>query len=1137
MNKLFKNRFKKLTAVLCTVFMLVPNLAFAADGKNTADNTKTATAVLGKTLVNNGFETVEVGRVSGQVNTSKDGRQAWLLDKSQGTNKASIYFVLSNAVKHTQKDGSVYEIEVDYYDSGNGYVRLFYDSYTNEKRTAATAYTNKENKWKTLKVTLDDAAFTKRCNGKCDFSVSIEVQSIETAVSPESIAVSEVRVKRYEAKNPIFVTSTNDETGNAFKWFSESKIIHNNIENLTDEKQNVAVTYTAMSDSYVKVFEKTENYTFEPREERNVDVDLGEVDQCGIYKWYVDVKSDDGKINSHTQPFEFSIIKTDPNGIKNDTYFAAHISRYPTEQRKMGVEMLKNANSSGARESFGWEYYEVQPGVFSTENMSDAIILGYLLEKDLHYLAYFSATSSKHGMVDWKDHPDSQEDFDAFRIYVRNAAKEVDGKVDGIEIFNEPNITSFNRHVEQGADYAAKMYVEALKIAYEEIKKVNPNLKVGGPVLCFINNEKGKDFFNAAMKYGMWKYLDALDLHPYANNYVEKTGLQPHIEWYREEFKKVGKPNIEFWYSEMGYTTADKGIDTSYRQGYLNAASVMFYKSKNFGDKFVFYNLEQKGTTKTAREDCFGHTSPGYVESSVYGKWFVPNPSYLIVTAMNYFMAQTKTVNSFYVDNNNISINLFKSEKFNKNLLTMYSMVDHKNITIDLGTNNITYADEWGNETQMSSPDGIYTFTLDKAPVYVLGDITKTDVLNTQSGAEINGYDINVATDDGYTMELTTQDNKNYAIEIDAPDCVKDVKVTDFNNGKAYISFKSTAKPGESYKINVYLTADGNKMQYSGVNVKSVESAQISSKVSLISENNLNRWQTVFNIKNYSQTHNATGKIRITSPSNLKTDFTDIGLIPSGTTGQVKLNLPEIRKKGEYNIDYELLLDNGNKITSSDKIDFTLAKYASVKPTIDGKAQNNEWTNDTFMYAENDYQIKQIKDWKGKNDLSAKACIEWDEDNLYLLCEVTDDIFNQPEPANTGYKGDSVQIGIFYGDEVQVALGQKNISFHELCLSKTPDGDAVYRFLSQDNCYEAGDITKDCEIAVTREGDKTVYEFKMPWDKLLMPGQKPKLNDKLGFSFLVNDNDGNGRRGWIEYASGIGDSKNTQLFTYLTLIN
>ena len=386
---------------------------------------------------------------------------------------------------------------------------------------------------------------------------------------------------------------------------------------------------------------------------------MGEVKRCDMYSYYVDIKSDDGKINSTFKSMEFSVIKTDPNGIKNDTYFAAHLSRYPEEQREMGVEMVKNANAAGIRGGWDWEYFEYQVGTFSPDRLGDSKVLALLLERDMHFLCQFTATNTKHGMKDWKDYPDTPEELELFRTYVHNAAKAVDGKVDGIEIFNEPNIDSFNRHVADGPDRAAQVYVDCLKVAYEEIKKVNPNLKVGGPVLCFINNEKGKDFFNAAMKYGMWKYLDALDLHPYANNFVEKTGLQPHIEWYKEEFEKVGKGDIEFWYSEMGYTTADNPIKTEYNQGAYNAASVMFYKSKNFGDKFVFYNLEQKGTNKADREDMFGHTSPGYVASSVNGKWFVPRESYLIVTAMNYYMARTTTKDSYYSEDGNVSVNRF----------------------------------------------------------------------------------------------------------------------------------------------------------------------------------------------------------------------------------------------------------------------------------------------------------------------------------------------------------------------------------------------------------------------------------------------------------------------------------------------
>lgn len=1130
-----KMQFKKFASLMLAFTFVLGSVSgnVFASSKNAIDK-NTAIATLGKSLVTNGFETVEMGSVSGAVNVSKDGKEAWLLDKSQGTNKANINLVLADSFKHGENDGSVYEVEVDYYDSGNGYLRVYYDSYTNTKETAETVYTDKANKWKTLKFSLTDAAFEKRCDNKYDMVVSISARSINTSVSAESIAVSEIRVKRLAGKNPVYVTPTIDETGNTFKWFSSEKTIHNNFENLTDVKKSVIVTYKAISDDYVNVFEKTENMTFEPNEVKDVDVNLGEVERCGIYKYYVEIKSDDESINSVFQPFEFFVVKTDPNGIKNDVYFAAHLDRYPETQRNMGVEMVKNANAAGTRSEFEWQYFESQKGTFNAENMAQNKVLNSLLEKDLHYVAILGATNTNYGMINYKDYPDTPEELEAFRTYVKNTAAYLNGKVDGIEVFNEPNINSFNLHVDKGADVAAKVYVDCLKVAYEEIKKVNPELKVGGPVLCYINNEKGKDFFNYCMEYGMWQYLDALDLHPYANNFVEKTGLQEHIEWYKEEFEKVGRDDIEFWYSEMGFTTADSAVGDTYTQGAWNTSSVIFYKSKNFGDKFVLYNLEQKGTIATDREDNFGHTSPGYADSPKYGKYFVPRKSYLMVTAMNYYMPQTTTIDSYYSADGNLSVNLFKSGKFNKNVLTFYSMNGRRNATFDLGTDKIIFGDEYGNETEMSSENGIYTFTADKAPVFVIGDIKKVELHEETPQAELNSYTAEVPFNDRYTIEIT--EDSDFDIQVQLPSCATDEKITEFENGKAYVSFKNNAPAGEEFVVTVNLLKDGGIVARNTVDIQAVESATVSTSVDLISDTNLNRWQAEFHIQNHSETTPIRGKVRINYPESFKTDYNDIGLVPCGTVGRVRVNLPEIRKKGEYNIEYELMLENGSVIYASDKIDFTLAKYTENKPIIDGKAEKDEWSKDTLMYAEKDYQIKQIAEWKGVTDLSAKSCIEWDEENMYLYCEVTDDIFNQPEPAATCYKGDSVQIGIFFGGEVQVAIGQKNTSYHELALSKTPDGPRVYRYLSQDDSYEKGDITDVCELAVEREGNKTVYEFKIPWDKLLMPGQMPKMGDRLGFSFLVNDNDGNGRRGWIEYASGIGESKDTTLFTYLKLI-
>jgi len=127
-----------------------------------------------------------------------------------------------------------------------------------------------------------------------------------------------------------------------------------------------------------------------------------------------------------------------------------------------------------------------------------------------------------------------------------------------------------------------------------------------------------------------------------------------------------------------------------------------------------------------------------------------------------------------------------------------------------------------------------------------------------------------------------------------------------------------------------------------------------------------------------------------------------------------------------------------------------------------------------------------------------------------------------------------MQVGIFYGKQEHVAIGQAAATFHELGIARSSEGPHVFRTLSQEGYYEPDFV--EAEVDSKNTGEKTVYECKIPWKNILLPGQQPKAGEKLGFSFLIADNDGQGRRGWIEYASGIGESKNTELFTYLTLL-
>jgi hypothetical protein len=67
---------------------------------------------------------------------------------------------------------------------------------------------------------------------------------------------------------------------------------------------------------------------------------------------------------------------------------------------------------------------------------------------------------------------------------------------------------------------------------------------------------------------------------------------------------------------------------------------------------------------------------------------------------------------------------------------------------------------------------------------------------------------------------------------------------------------------------------------------------------------------------------------------------------------------------------------------------------------------------------------------------------------------------------------------------------------------------------------------------IERAGTLTTYRVAVPWAGL---GIRPAPGRTIAVSILVNDNDGDGRRGWMEWGDGIGYSKDPSLYYDLTL--
>ncbi|RYX80593.1 hypothetical protein EON83_27925 [bacterium] len=150
----------------------------------------------------------------------------------------------------------------------------------------------------------------------------------------------------------------------------------------------------------------------------------------------------------------------------------------------------------------------------------------------------------------------------------------------------------------------------------------------------------------------------------------------------------------------------------------------------------------------------------------------------------------------------------------------------------------------------------------------------------------------------------------------------------------------------------------------------------------------------------------------------------------------------------------------------------------------------------------------------GDTDMSADVNVVRVPEGLLLSVRAEDNTHNQKEDAGSEWRGDSLQFALSLptGEnyEWMAALNEKGPS---LRLMSAPSGIATGPQTSQ--------------FTIRREGTKTLYEVLIP-SKL--PGQNVVLPDHFSFSLLVNDNDGAGRKGWIEWTPGIGLSKDPTQF-------
>lgn len=160
--------------------------------------------------------------------------------------------------------------------------------------------------------------------------------------------------------------------------------------------------------------------------------------------------------------------------------------------------------------------------------------------------------------------------------------------------------------------------------------------------------------------------------------------------------------------------------------------------------------------------------------------------------------------------------------------------------------------------------------------------------------------------------------------------------------------------------------------------------------------------------------------------------------------------------------------------------------------------------------------------WSGPSDLSIQASLSAEPGGLRIVAVVTDDVHSQDYEAAALWKGDSLQIAL-------ASLGKPD-EFTELVVGRKASGkaDGWVNRAAPGAGISVGALPPGIKMAIDRAESTTRYDVLLPW-KVVAGSDKPAADPFL-LSFLVNDNDGVGRKQWMQLSGGIGDKKDPSQF-------
>ncbi|GGF84780.1 hypothetical protein GCM10010912_32460 [Paenibacillus albidus] len=792
-------------------------------------------------------------------------------------------------------------------------------------------------------------------------------------------------------------------------------------------------------------------------------------------------------------PFAVLASRDEPGNEDSPFGVSTHLHRFPQTMTTDLVGLMKDAGIGLVRGGYEWRGIEKQLGNYTFTPQPD-YYMNLLPKEDFDFVFVSGYTNPNY---DNDSTPYTDAGREGFANYMKAYVDQYQGQMDAVEVYNE-FYGSFGDRGNGPADSKPENYYPLLKKTYETLKASHPDLPVLGT-----STAGDLKWIEDVLKLGGMQYMDGFSIHPYLYP-GPPEGYENLITGLKDLIRKYNNGNLKpIWINETGWPTQldARGVDEKTQANYLLRAYIVALA--NGVEKIVWYDLINDGI-QNINEDNFGLLrNPNDKLGSL-----TPKPAYTSFATMTKMLKNASFVRR---DSTDSDIRSYVFDKDGGNVRAIWSTSASVPAVIHT-TSPIQITDMMGNTQTYTPYNGNVFVTLSNEPFFVVGEVASVEKNSTFA---LIGEPAQAGDSMSFTLETDNAMSEDFDFSLNVEGKLYPVQTPSGQKTEQTIQVPSGNEPGSRLVTGVLmkgnekvglLRSSASALPSYNVQVRPIMNEPDRSKALRVAIKNESKSKPlqIQKVDWRFGTQSGTEVLNVAVPSESSTsvEFPLTGF-STGVTSPIKVT---VYMDGFDPYTYEGTAEfnpvPGRSVTVDGTIDPDTAESA---PTIDLSKGTVKMTG-----------------YQGGGDLSGNVWLSHDSNHFYLSAKIKDDIQASLSTGADIWKNDSIQFAVANG------LPGESPYWHEFGISQTPEGPQIYRWITPPG-VEKGPVESG-SLAITRDEDQnyTLYELSLPWSEIA-PIQAEK-NEVISFSMLVNDNDGNGRKGYIEWGGGIGDGKLSSKF-------